>query len=89
MNSIIGRRRPRNHNTPINQTYFIQNNLDSLDDFIPLHDSPVINENNTSITQTAKHKKRKRMTKTFRMNKKVKINPPRSIYKRTSLFFRL
>ena len=84
--SIIGRRRPRNHNTPTNQLYFIQNNVDSLDDFNPLHTSPMINEIDTSITQTKKNKKRKRMTKTFRMNKKVKKNPPRSIHKYAPLF---
>ena len=84
--SIIGRRRPRNHNTPTNQLYFIQNSLDSLDDFNPLPASPGINEINTSITQTKKNNKRKRITKTFRMNKKVKRNQPRSIYRRTPLF---
>jgi hypothetical protein len=87
MNSIIDRRRPRNHNTYINQSYFIQNNLDSLDDFIPLHTSPFISEINTYITQTSrKNKKRKRMTKTFCINKKVKKNPSRSIYTHTPLF---
>ena len=84
--SIIGRRRPRNHNTPTNQLYFIQNSLDPLDDFNPLHTPPLISEINTSITQTKKNNKRKRITKTFRMNKKVKINPPRSIYRHTPLF---
>lgn len=84
--SIIGRRIPRNHNTPTNQLYFIQNSLDYLDDFNPLHTSPMINEIDTSITQTKKNKKRKRMTKPFRMNKKVKKNPPRSIHKYAPLF---
>tara|TARA_B100000900_G_scaffold395410_1_gene393769 strand:- start:222 stop:491 length:270 start_codon:yes stop_codon:yes gene_type:complete len=84
--SIIGRRRPRNHNTPTNQLYFIQNSLDPLDDFNPLPASPMINEIDTSITQSKKNKKRKRMTKTFCMNKKVKKNPPRLIYTRTPLF---
>jgi len=70
--SIIGIRRPRNHNTPTNQLYFIQNSLDPLDDFNPLPASPRINEINTSIIQTTKNNKRKRMAKTFRMNKKVK-----------------
>lgn len=71
--SIIGRRRPRNHNTHTNQLYFIQNQLYPIDDFTPLHSSPSINEINTSITQTStKNNKRKRMAKTFRMNKKVK-----------------
>ncbi len=85
--SIIGRRTPRNHNTPINQIYFIQNQLDPLDDFTPLHSSPSINEMNTSITQTStKNNKRKRIAKTFRINKKLKKNPPRSIYRRTPLF---
>jgi hypothetical protein len=84
--NTIDRIRHRNHNTPINQLYFIQNHLDYLDDFNPLHTSPLISEIDNSIPQTSKNNKRKRITKTFRMNKKVKTNPPRFIYRRTPLF---
>ena len=75
--SIIGRRRPRNHiitptePSPFTQLNFLQNPLDSFDDFTTFPRSVGLNHHNPSILQTTR-RKRKRTSKLFKTNKKFK-----------------
>ena len=75
--SIIGRRRPRNHIiSPTEPNYFtqlnfLQNPLDSFDDFTTFPRSIVLNHHNASILQSTT-RKRKRTNKLFKTNKKFK-----------------
>ena len=83
--SIIGRRRPRSltrhiadHNMA-SQYNYIQINADEQDDFSPVSISPITSELNIPLQKN----KRKRKLEYFHMNKKHKLNSPRSIYKPT------
>lgn len=83
--SIIGRRRPRSltrhitEHSMASQYNYIQINSDEQDDFSPVSISPITSELNTPLQKN----KRKRKFEYFHMNKKHKLNAPRSIYRPT------